>query len=163
MLSLNFSLTKLQNYHIKRFNISQTLKIFFFIYFCIVKRILQILFVFSAVVMLAACSVSNYIPDGEYYLKEVSVSTDDKMATKGYNLNSYVYEVTTPAAQFSAAGALTSPTDGMLVYSTAIPNTKSELPQTGGAGTLMFTIIGGALVLLAGALFVIIMKKRSSK
>ena len=57
------------------------------------KRILQILFVFSAVVMLAACSVSNYIPDGEYYLKEVSVSTDDKMATKGYNLNSYILQV----------------------------------------------------------------------
>lgn len=92
----------------------------------------------------------------KYYVKETK-------APAGYNLNSHVYEITTPAATFSATGTLTAPTDGVLVYATAIENTKSRLPETGGAGNWMFTIIGGSLVLIAGALFVVIMKKRSSK
>lgn len=44
-----------------------------------------------------------------------------------------------------------------------ISDTKTKTPNTGGVGTMMFTIIGGSLVLLAGALFVVVMKKRSSK
>ena len=46
--------------------------------------------------------------------------------------------------------------DGVLNYPAAIP-------QTGGAGTLIFTIIGGCLVLLAGAMFIVMMRKRTSK
>lgn len=43
-----------------------------------------------------------------------------------------------------------------------IKNTKTKTPSTGGAGTMMFTIIGGSLVLIAGALFVVVMKKRKN-
>lgn len=88
-----------------------------------------------------------------YYIKET-------VAPEGYNLNSAIIEVKTPAATFNSDEELTSPTDGMLVYSTGIPNTPAKLPQTGGPGTIAFTIIGGSLVLIAGALFVVIMRKR---
>ena len=57
------------------------------------KRFLHIFLFLLAAVGLASCSVSNYIPDGEYYLKDVSISTDDEAATKNYNLSSYILQV----------------------------------------------------------------------
>lgn len=44
-----------------------------------------------------------------------------------------------------------------------VKNYPAEIPQTGGAGTFALTLIGGCLVLLAGAMFVILMRKRASK
>ena len=75
-------------------------------------------------------------------------------APDNYNLNTKAYPVVINA---STSG------NGVSVNTEAITNTKSKLPQTGGAGTMMFTIIGGALILVAGALFVVVMKKKSSK
>ena len=37
------------------------------------------------------------------------------------------------------------------------------MPETGGQGTWMFTLIGAGLILCAGVLFVIIMKKKAAK
>ena len=84
---------------------------------------------------------------GKYYVKETA-------APNGYNLNTKVYEVTVNE---------TTSGDGVNVNTPAITNTISKLPQTGGEGTMMFTIIGGSLILIAGALFVVVMKKKSSK
>ena len=42
-----------------------------------------------------------------------------------------------------------------------VEDTKSVLPITGGTGTMMFMVIGGSLILLAGALLVVVLKKRS--
>lgn len=84
---------------------------------------------------------------GKYYVKE-------KSAPDGYNLNTKIYEVTVSQ---STSG------NGIAGLDAAIPNTISKLPQTGGAGTMMFTILGGSLILVAGVLFVVFMKKRSSK
>ena len=42
-----------------------------------------------------------------------------------------------------------------------VEDTKSVLPITGGTGTMIFMIIGGSMILLAGALLVVVMKKRS--
>lgn len=81
------------------------------------------------------------LPAGTYYVKEIE-------APRGYNLNSEVKSVTLSASNASAT--------------VEIEDTQAKLPSTGGNGTLMFTIIGGSLVLLAAALFVIVMKKRSS-
>lgn len=81
------------------------------------------------------------LPSGTYYVKEIEAPT-------GYNLNSEVKSVTLSASNASAT--------------VEIEDTQAKLPSTGGNGTLMFTIIGGSLVLLAAALFVIVMKKRSS-
>lgn len=84
---------------------------------------------------------------GKYYVKE-------KEALEGYNLNTKIYEVTVTGSETAA---------GVQGLQSAIPNTISKLPQTGGAGTMMFTILGGSLILVAGVLFVVFMKKRSSK
>ena len=81
------------------------------------------------------------LPAGTYYVKEIE-------APRGYNLNSEVKDVTLSASKTSVT--------------VVIEDTQAKLPSTGGNGTLMFTIIGGSLVLLAAALFVIVMKKRSS-
>lgn len=44
-----------------------------------------------------------------------------------------------------------------------VKNYPAAIPQTGGTGTMLFTVIGGVLVLLAGAMFIVLMRKRSAK
>lgn len=78
---------------------------------------------------------------GTYYVKETA-------APEGYNLNTDVQTVTVGGTTGTATAE--------------VEDTAAKLPSTGGAGTLVFTIVGGSLVLLAAALFVIVMKKRSS-
>ena len=82
----------------------------------------------------------KYLAAGTYIVKETG-------APDGYNLNSTPQTVVLPGDA-----------DKIVV----IEDTKAKLPNTGGNGTMMFTIIGGSLVLLAAALFVIVMKKKSS-
>lgn len=86
--------------------------------------------------------------EGTYYVKEIS-------APDNYNLNTSVFEVKIEKGSRSIV-------DG--IHNTVvITDTMSKLPNTGREGTMMFTIIGGSLILLAGVLFVVVMKKRSSK
>ena len=82
---------------------------------------------------------------GTYYVKETK-------APANYNLNSEVKSITLGATAASTT-----------LEEVSIGNTPSKLPETGGEGTMMFMIIGGSLILLAGVLFVVVMKKRSSK
>ena len=83
---------------------------------------------------------------GTYYVKELAAPTN-------YNRNTNVYTIKINA---------TTSGNGIFTNNEAITNTISKLPQTGGEGTMMFTIIGGSLVLLAGVLFVVVMKKRKA-
>ena len=89
---------------------------------------------------------------GTYYVKETDVPD-------GFALSTVVYTVTISdkVADYSDASSVAHVNNG-----DAILNYPVKLPETGGTGTLMFTIIGGVLVLAAGAMFIIIMKKRSS-
>ena len=84
------------------------------------------------------------LPADTYYIKELEAPT-------GYNLNSEIMSATLGDGQNEVA-----------TFTAEISDTPAKLPSTGGAGTLVFTIVGGSLVLLAAALFIIVMKKRSS-
>ena len=44
--------------------------------------------------LICSCSVSKYVPDDEYYLKEVSVTSKDEKVLKKYGLKNYVQQST---------------------------------------------------------------------
>lgn len=105
---------------------------------------------------------------GTYVLVEVKTN-----ATKDYKtLDPITIEVTNTGSDsvFSATAngsALTLSANNdynggkVTAFADNITNEKLEtLPATGGIGTYIFTIGGAAIVLLAGALFVVYMKKR---
>lgn len=83
--------------------------------------------------------------DLTYYVKETAAPT-------GYNINDSVFtvniDITKGVTQVNGA---------------AIPNYKPVVPETGGMGTMMFTIGGAALIACAGVLFLIVRKKKSAK
>lgn len=83
-----------------------------------------------------------------YYVKELT-------APAGYNLNSTVYSVSASASE----------TDGYTFVNgkAGIPNYAVTVPQTGGMGTMIFTIVGLSLIACAGVLFVVVRRKRTSK
>lgn len=89
------------------------------------------------------------IADGTYYLEEVKAPT-------GYNLLTAPVEVVV-----NGAGATTTNLSALTVTKQIANNTGSLLPSTGGVGTTMMFIVGGALALGAAVLFVT--KKRMSK
>ena len=83
--------------------------------------------------------------DLTYYVKETA-------APAGYNINDSIFTV-----NIKTDNAVTQ------VNGAAIPNYKPVVPETGGMGTMMFTIGGAALIACAGVLFLIVRKKKSAK
>lgn len=83
--------------------------------------------------------------DLTYYVKETA-------APAGYNINDSVFTV-----NIDTTMGVTQ------VNGAAIPNYKPVVPETGGMGTMMFTIGGAALIACAGVLFLIVRKKKSAK
>lgn len=92
-------------------------------------------------------TVEYKFKEGTYYIKETK-------APAGYNLSSAIVSVDINEGTSDTTAEFTVK---------VISNTKSVLPQTGGEGTMVFTIVGIALILAAGVLFVIVMRKRASK
>lgn len=91
----------------------------------------------------------NYkFAEGTYYVKEIE-------APAGYNLNTSVFKVEIVKGNSAISNGIHN--------TTKITDTKSKLPETGGAGTLAFTIVGGSLIVAAGILLAIVLKKRASK
>jgi LPXTG-motif cell wall-anchored protein len=87
--------------------------------------------------------VDENTPAGTYYIKEV-------VAPEGYNLSTVVTQVEIGADTATATSKTVT-----------ITNAKSILPKTGGPGTVMFYVIGASLIICAGALLVVVMKKRA--
>lgn len=85
---------------------------------------------------------------GTYYVEET-------VAPEGYNINSKKFEIT-----ISTQGIVTGDnvTDNKLVVS----DFPLSVPQTGGAGTVMFTVGGIALIACAGVLFFVVMRKKKT-
>lgn len=85
---------------------------------------------------------------GKYYVEET-------VAPEGYNINSKKFEIT-----ISTQGIVTGDnvTDNKLV----VTDFPLSVPQTGGAGTVMFTIGGIALIACAGVLFFVVMRKKKT-
>ncbi len=91
----------------------------------------------------------NGLKAGTYYLKETA-------APKNYNINSAVFTVT-----ISTSGAVTGTDvngDGQVV----VKDYPLSVPQTGGAGTIMFYIGGAALIACAGVLLLALKSKKNA-
>ena len=86
--------------------------------------------------------------EGTYYVKEIK-------APDGYNLNTSVFEVKIEKGSTALSNGIHN--------TVVITDTKAKLPETGGAGTLVFTIVGGSLIVAAGILLAIVLKKRATK
>lgn len=90
----------------------------------------------------------NGLEPGDYYVKETT-------APDGYNLNSTVFKIT-----ISNNGTVSGTDVSNNVLT--VKDTKIIVPETGGTGTLIFTIVGIALIACAAVLFIIYKKKNAS-
>ena len=45
-----------------------------------------------AAIFAGACSVSRYVPDNEYFLKDIKISSDNKKILKNYSLRDYIVQ-----------------------------------------------------------------------
>lgn len=84
---------------------------------------------------------------GTYYLKETK-------APAGYTLNNEVFTIVV-----SANGTIQNEAE----YTVTVKDSKVVVPQTGGMGTMIFTIVGLSLIACAGVLFVVVRRKKASK
>lgn len=84
---------------------------------------------------------------GTYYLKETN-------APAGYTLNNEVFTIVV-----SANGTIQNEAE----YTVTVEDSKVVVPQTGGMGTMIFTIVGLSLIACAGVLFVVVRRKKASK
>lgn len=85
---------------------------------------------------------------GTYYVEET-------VAPEGYNINSKKFEIT-----ISTQGIVTG--DNVKDNKLVVSDFPLSVPQTGGAGTVMFTIGGIALIACAGVLFFVVMRKKKT-
>jgi len=98
------------------------------------------------------------LASGTYYLKETTTPDGYKTAA----VATVVLDVDATKSVYVAPSGFTAINDGG--FETTIDNPSLEkLPATGGIGTYLFTIGGASIVVLAGVLFVIYMKKRETE
>lgn len=106
----------------------------------------------------ATTFIFSQLAAGQYLLEETTVPTGyKKAADKVFTISTNPNDSTNKYdGTYNFAGDLTS--DNVTVINTP----GQELPGTGGVGTTMFTIGGIALVVVAGAMLTIYMKKRKT-
>lgn len=83
--------------------------------------------------------------DATYYVKETKAPTN-------YNISDAIYTV-----NINTADAYTR------VNGTSVANYPVAVPETGGMGTMIFTISGALLIACAGVLFLIVRRKKTAK
>ena len=121
-------------------------------------------------------SVSNidfgYLPAGNYTLTETVAPSGCKVM-----VGSWTFTVATNTSgtydKYTVTTTGTAPTELTLTdndtthhgnYSvTVVDPPAGALPGTGGMGTVIFTVGGAAIVLLAGAMFVVYMRRRKNE
>lgn len=113
------------------------------------------------------------LKDGNYTLTEVQGVANYRPLTStvtvtitagkdsGSNLYNGTYTYEAAAADSSDSSYVSDDTANNAIIINNAP--INSLPGTGGMGTVLFTVGGAAIVLLAGALFVVYMKKRKIK
>ena len=101
----------------------------------------------GSVVELTSDANGNIMVDGmdagTYYLKETK-------APEGYVCSDKELEIV--IAEYAA---------NVLNFAISVNFANSQIPHTGGMGTTLFSIVGGALIATAGVIFVISRKKRA--
>ena len=65
------------------------------------KSAVRIIMACIAAIFAGACSVSRYVPDNEYFLKDIKISSDNKKILKNYSLRDYI--VQTPNTKWFGA------------------------------------------------------------
>lgn len=99
---------------------------------------------------------------GDYTLVETATPSADYVKVDPINFT----VTTTDAKTTGYAGNFTITSSTATISSNAVTvmNVKGQaLPGTGGMGTVLFTVGGAAIVLLAGALFVVYLRKRKTE
>ncbi len=91
----------------------------------------------------------------EFVLAPGSYKIKETAAPSGYVLSKDTVSFTINDSDITA--------DGVFNVATDFKNYTTVAPKTGGEGTMIFTIVGASLVLIAGILAVIVLKKRSKK
>ena len=95
---------------------------------------------------------------GTYYVEET-------VAPEGYNINSKKFEITISTQGNVTGDNVTTDipaTDNVKDNKLVVSDFPLSVPQTGGAGTVMFTIGGIALIACAGILFFVVMRKKKT-
>ncbi|MGN1126253.1 MAG: prealbumin-like fold domain-containing protein, partial [Ruminococcus sp.] len=93
---------------------------------------------------------------GTYYVKEIE-------APKGYILDPTPHAVTITPVYDESSSTVTVSYETNKNGTITIENVNISAPQTGGMGTIMFTIGGAALIAAAGVMFVMLKRKKTSK
>lgn len=88
-------------------------------------------------------------------LKAGTYFVEETVAPEGYNINSKKFEIT-----ISTQGIVTG--DNVKDNKLVVTDFPLSVPQTGGAGTVMFTVGGIALIACAGVLFFVVMRKKKT-
>lgn len=93
------------------------------------------------------------LPTGEAAWTEITVAPKITQKTS-VGANDAQYELT----------GLTNAGDNTFAFVTkTVKNVKITVPKTGGMGTTLFTVCGASLIVLAGVMFVVLKRKKTSK
>ncbi|MDD6709709.1 MAG: SpaH/EbpB family LPXTG-anchored major pilin [Ruminococcus sp.] len=93
------------------------------------------------------------LPTGEAAWTEITVAPKITQKTSA-GANDAQYELT----------GLTNAGDNTFAFVTkTVKNVKITVPKTGGMGTTIFTVCGASLIVIAGVMFVVLKRKKTSK